>query len=162
MTRTRTLPEDLTDADVRDLLQGHPGKSEPEEVVIVLEGYRPKSWNTFYAGKHFSSRQEHVQDAQRAVLAALAVHPVAPFTVPVSVTVIAYYKGQMTDPDNVCSKLLIDGLKHAGIVVDDTPQYIRSVTTISRKDNQRPRAEIILTATTPPASRVTNGKETAE
>ncbi len=123
------------------------------DVVITLEGYRAKSWNTFYAGKHFSNRQEHVQDAQKAVKAALAKHPVEPFTVPVSVTVTAYYKGQMADPDNICSKLVIDGLKHAGIVVDDTPEYIHSVTTISRKDNQRPRVEVALKPSTRPTPR---------
>lgn len=139
MTRTPTI----SDADAKAALFGPVAPVQP--VTITLPGYRPKSWNTLYAGKHFRTRMQYVEEAHDAVKVALQEHPVTPFTVPVAITITAFYKGQMTDPDNVSAKLVIDGLRHAGVIVDDTATYITSVTCISRKDNQNPRVEIEIT-----------------
>lgn len=52
----------------------------------------------------------------------------------VHIIVNAYYKGRECDPDNVCAKLIIDGLKGT-VIKDDTSQYIASVTTTATKYN---------------------------
>ncbi len=46
----------------------------------------------------------------------------------VNITVIAYLKRPI-DPDNVSSKLIIDGLKLFGVIKDDTIKEVESVTT---------------------------------
>ena len=52
----------------------------------------------------------------------------------VDTEIIAYQK-RMIDPDNICAKLYIDGLKCL-VIEDDTPEYVIRVTTESRKSNK--------------------------
>jgi hypothetical protein len=94
-------------------------------VVIQLQGERPMSWNTFYAGKHWSMRQE---EADR-VHALVACHCIGytPFTRPVDIRFYVGFKSRPIDPDNVATKLYIDGMK-GRVLTDDTHKQIRSVT----------------------------------
>ena len=94
---------------------------------IFIKDYKVPSWNTLYAGMHWSKRKEMADIAHMVVLEAVGGKQ-DPFPRPVTIKIEAHMKRPI-DPDNVCAKLLIDGLKHAGIVKDDTHEYISSVTT---------------------------------
>lgn len=41
-----------------------------------------------------------------------------------AVVVTSYRCGTLTDPDNTCAKYVIDSLRYAGILYDDTPEAI--------------------------------------
>lgn len=100
-------------------------------INLSIEGQLP-SWNKFYAGMHHTKRTELKNEWRLLVRQALG--PVdAPLDYPVSITVYCEYKGSPVDCDNVCAKLIIDGLVQAGLLVDDTPEYVRWCTTAARK-----------------------------
>lgn len=65
--------------------------------------------------------------AHQSVKIALIGKDTTPYLTPVKITILAYLK-RTIDPDNVCSKLVIDGIKLCGLIQDDTPKYINSVT----------------------------------
>lgn len=114
-----------------------------EELLIVLDGERPKSWNAWYAGAHWRVRKEEADRVHLLMLVALGGRP-ARITRRVEVCVTAYFKGKQLDPDNLPAKLYIDGMVRAGLLVNDTPRYVDSVTTRSRIDKHRPRVEITI------------------
>ena len=49
------------------------------------------------------------------------------FDTPVRLRVISY-RVRLTDADNCCAKYAIDGIVEAGILRDDSPKYVQSVT----------------------------------
>lgn len=100
---------------------------------IVLEGRLP-SWNTLYAGVHHTVRTAMKNEWRAIVREALDDMEVTMYENRVHIIVDAYYKGRECDPDNVCAKLIIDGLKGT-VIKDDTSQYIASVTTTATKYN---------------------------
>lgn len=97
-------------------------------VIILLKNYKCPSWNTLYAGKHWSTRSEMAQYAHISVKEALLSQKWQPHTSKVNISIIAHLKRPI-DPDNVSAKLLIDGLKLCGLIKDDTLNEIESVTT---------------------------------
>lgn len=100
-----------------------------KKVKIELPYYKCLSWNILYAGRHWTKRQEMADDAKSNVIVAiLKDNPFLKFDEPVSIIITAYLK-RMIDCDNVCSKLLIDGLKECKVIKDDSPKYVRSVKT---------------------------------
>ena len=116
------------------------------KLKLILDGERPVSWNTFYAGTHWRKRSEIVRDVHLAVKAALMQNGrVPPFEEPVTITITSYFKGRQLDPDNITGKLYIDALVHEGVLHNDTPRYVDAVTTRSRKDKERPRVVIDIT-----------------
>lgn len=53
------------------------------------------------------------------------------------ITVINMRKRQI-DVDNLSTKALIDGLVHAGVIVDDSPEFVNEVVVKQfRSDNER-------------------------
>lgn len=108
--------------------------------TLVLENERPLSWNELYAGKHWAIRQEKARRAHALVRAALDPED-PPFERPVKITMTAYYAHNPIDASNICSKIYEDGLK-GWMIVDDSPEFVYSMTTISRIDKARPRLEI--------------------
>ena len=109
-------------------------------VTLTLDGERPVSWNTFYAGSHWSKRKAEAERVHALVRAALDPDT-PPFTRPVHVTVTAYYKSRPADASNVAAKLYEDGLI-GWLLVDDSPAHVAAVTTCSRVDRERPRVVI--------------------
>lgn len=66
---------------------------------------------------------------------------------PVDISLIFSFKGRTLDCDNCFSmaKMLIDGLRHWHIIPDDTPDYIQSVTCMSKKSAiKKDEVEIII------------------
>jgi hypothetical protein len=97
---------------------------------IVIPG-RAIGWQQFYRGKHWAVRAAVAQQIHGLVRAAL--DPEQPmFTGQIAVTVTAQFVHHLMDADNICSKVFIDGIK-GWWVPDDTPGWIRSVTTISEE-----------------------------
>lgn len=113
----------------------------PRRVLIVLEGERPISMNDYYSGKHWSKRSAETNRVKMLVRGQIDPDMVRPFGGPVDITMTAYFKGNTQDSGNVCTKPYIDALI-GWYFEDDSIQYVRRVTTESRKDNKRPRVEI--------------------
>jgi hypothetical protein len=114
------------------------------EVVIVLDGERPLSWNGMYAGKHFSKRSKMANLAHMLVRRAIP-DGFIPFSKVVDIHITAEMKHPVMDSDNVVAKVMIDGLKpdkddsHQPFVIrDDDPRWVRRVTTeaVKAKDNR--------------------------
>lgn len=109
-------------------------------MIIILLKERPVSWNTFYAGRHWIVRK---QEALRVhlLLKAHTLRVTEKFKGRVSIVMTVYFKDHPIDPDNIVSKLYIDGLKDR-VIVDDTYEWVDSVTTRVRVDKENPRVEI--------------------
>jgi len=62
----------------------------------------------------------------------------------VDVHITVYFKNRPLDPDNICSKMYIDGLVPT-LLDNDTRNEIRQVTVQSEIDRDNPRLEIEIT-----------------
>ena len=111
---------------------------------IVLEGERPMSWNKFYSGMHWSARATEADRVHHIVWGAT---PLSIFENRVDIHVTAFFKNRPQDPDNLCSKLYIDGLI-GRVIENDTRQFVRKVTVQSEIDRENPRVEIEINETT--------------
>jgi len=115
------------------------------EVILCIPD-APPSWNTFYAGAHHWKRKQladkwHLLVRESALSAQKGqAIPRGQGAITVSVN---YPDKRRRDPDNICAKLLIDGLVHAGILPDDSDQYVSSVTTRITRDKSLPRQTTI-------------------
>lgn len=86
------------------------------------------SLNKWYAGTHWIERKK-VVDIWHTTVHLICrkdkVKPVAGY--PVSITTKSYFKGKRKKDTSNCftaNKLAEDGLVKAGILIDDTPQYV--------------------------------------
>src|SRR4030042_1866323 len=109
-------------------MQMTPGETR----TLILEGERPVSWNTYYAGSHWSIRDKEAKRVHALVRAALDPE-LEPFTGRVSIQITAYVKNKPMDCDNLAGKLYVDGLK-GWWFEDDTPDYIESESTPPSKE----------------------------
>ena len=112
------------------------------QITLTLEGEQPMGLNRLLARVHWSIRDEEVARVKLAVRAALDPNWLM-FDKPVTITVTVYFKnkGVQLDASNIPAKLYEDGLIE-WLIVDDSPQYVRSMTTVSLIDRQNPRVEI--------------------
>lgn len=46
---------------------------------------------------------------------------------------ITSYRNRLIDIDNICVKFIIDGLVEAGVLVDDSPEFVESVEVLQVK-----------------------------
>lgn len=71
MTRTRTLPEDLTDAEVKDLLQGQAGKkpSKYRAVKTTVDGqlFDSKAEAAWFMGLRAREKAQEIRELRRQV-----------------------------------------------------------------------------------------------
>lgn len=116
---------------------------------LYLEDERPKSWNTYWAGTHWRKRKAERDRVHMVVREAIDPDNVQMFTVPIDITVIVYFdttgnKKQM-DSSNIASKPYIDALI-GWYIEDDSPDYVRRVSTESMVDNSQPGVFIIMSA----------------
>lgn len=100
-------------------------------MLITIVNERAPSWNSSYAGQHWSKRVAMVNDIWWKVQEVLPAD-VEMFAVPVDVCIVATYKGRIVDSDNIVAKIFVDSLK-GKLIRDDDPRYVRRVTTESRK-----------------------------
>lgn len=94
---------------------------------ITLSHYKCISWNQLYASRHWSIRSAIATEAHDNVKTALMGYKTKLMKNPVDITVVAFLK-RTIDPDNICAKILIDGLK-GDVIVDDSAAHVQSVTT---------------------------------
>mgnify|MGYP001577334176 CR=1 FL=1 len=117
---------------------------------IILIGERPISWNTFYAGKHWTYRRILAEDIHQKVFLTLKAKfgrkPIPQITYKVKIKITAFYKKTHIDSDNIPAKIYIDGLK-GSLIPDDDPRYVGPVTTLSCKaeEGEKERVEIDIT-----------------
>ena len=109
-------------------------------MIITIPDERGPSWNDFYSGGHWSKRK-NAKDRARQLVRAYLDPNVEPFDCIVDVFVTVYFKSRAQDSDNICDKLLIDGLR-PWVIVDDDRRYIRWACTRSAIDKVNPRIEI--------------------
>lgn len=114
-----------------------------ETRTLVLPGERPVSWNEYYAGSHWSKRNDEAMRVHSIVRAALDPND-DPFQGRVDIDVVVYADSRPMDPDNVCAKLYVDALK-GWWIEDDTRQYVRIISTGVEIDKDNPRTEITAT-----------------
>ena len=116
------------------------------EVKLVLQDEQPMSWNKIYAGKHWTHRQQEADRVHQLVRS--AIDPDKPmFDCIVDIEMYVYFKNRRVQQDasNIAAKFYEDGLI-GWIIEDDSPQYVRSVKTVSLLDRANPRVEIIVRA----------------
>ena len=92
------------------------------------------SWNKFYVGKHWMERKRLADYWHTQVMWYCRTEKVPHFE-SAWITVESHSKRPL-DADNVCAKIIIDGLVMAGVLDDDSPKYLKGVTTISRKSSE--------------------------
>ena len=111
------------------------------------------SWNVLYSGKHWNVRKEMAHVWKLHTIAAVQY---AALTnggrvyygeTPVNIFVRVLHKSKRRrDSDNVCAKLVIDGLKVAGVIADDDPRYVCVVST-EAVQSDRDETQITITPT---------------
>ena len=99
-------------------------------MTLVIKPHECPSWNGTYAGQHWTKRSAMANTLHYLAREAIPAEAEA-FASPVNITVTAY-RTRLIDPDNVPAKMYIDGLK-GRLLDDDTPHYVRSVTTRCRQ-----------------------------
>lgn len=90
---------------------------------------RALSWNALYSSPHWTKRKRIADEWKYLVLAACRKQKVPKADGQVDIEITAFCKGRVMDSDNVCAKLVIDGLKFAKVIRDDSPEFVRMVTT---------------------------------
>lgn len=116
-------------------------------MLITIPNYRTASWNTLWSGAHWTVRQSIADEAHWLVLIAVKEqHPdCEPFPYTVDIKFEVFFDVKPQDTDNLLAKPSIDGLRHAGVLTDDTIDQVGWVCCRSYVDKDRPRVEIRLT-----------------
>jgi hypothetical protein len=122
--------------------------------TITIPNERAPGWNAV-SRMHWAAQRKRNQEVWLAVRAAVGSECQL-VCVPVDIHIVATFKGNPLDSDNVCSKFLIDAIKSKRlpdgsvdqrILRDDDPRYVRRVTTESKRGKHN-QVEIILTEVT--------------
>lgn len=114
-------------------------------VEFEVEG-RAVSWNVAHSGVHWAVRKKISDEWKWRVKAALMDNRInkMPFKGPISIQ-FEVYVGRPIDCDNVCVKMIIDGLREWGCLVNDDPRYVKgiciSVQTKSKREYIKVRIE---------------------
>ena len=114
-------------------------------MTIILHGERSPSQNTYYSAPHWSTRSRlarQIHGTVRRRLMAMGIEPGTTCNRRVDIEVIGYFDQRPLDSDNVCAKIYIDALR-GWLLEDDSPRWVRRVTTESRV-SMDPRVEITL------------------
>lgn len=87
-----------------------------------------------YAGIHWTKRSKIAQEWHDLIFYECKIQKIPKF-LDAYITITSISKKPF-DADNICAKVIIDGLVTAGIIEDDTPKYLKAVTTISIKGDK--------------------------
>lgn len=116
-----------------------------EKTTIVLPDERPQSWNKTWSGRHWSKRKEERDRVHLVVRANIDPDQAKIYKGQVDIIISAFYdttgRKKQIDSPNIQNKPYIDGLI-GWLIKDDSPEYVRFVTTGSFVDNVNPRTEI--------------------
>jgi len=86
------------------------------------------SSNSYINGKmHWTKKNKIAQEYHRAFLEFKNKFEITEY--PIAITFIFRFKGRLLDIDNlgISEKLCIDGLRHIGLLKDDTPKYVNEL-----------------------------------
>lgn len=97
--------------------------------VLTINNYSIISWNKLYSIQHWAYRKQLADEAHKLVWFEARAQEIPHFDKPVSIKITAYKKRNLIDADNVCSKLIIDGLVQAGVIDGDDAKRVSWVTT---------------------------------
>lgn len=100
------------------------------EKVVLYIPLRPVSNNRFYSGMHWGKRKALADRWHVAVWVALQAAGLGGVRFErCRITVTALYadRRHLIDPDNLCAKVVIDGLVRAGLLPDDAPEHVEEV-----------------------------------
>lgn len=129
-----------------------------EAITITINDFRVPGWNTIMR-MHWTEQARRNDEAWMLARVAMGNRDWRELDYPVDVHVIATFKGNALDSDNICTKFLIDAIKtkkvkgeivERRILQEDDPKWVRRVTGESRRGKVN-GVEIILTevASTP-------------
>lgn len=137
--------------DVKELNKGisdpprrRSGASNLHRVIIVLEDERPPSANVMHAGIHWTKRRK-IANEKHALVARNIPDNLLPYECKVTLTFRVHMNGKVMDCSNLfwAAKMYEDGLVNAGILKDDSPKYVQSLTLESVPDD-RDYVEIVI------------------
>jgi len=103
-------------------------------LTIVLPGEEPKSYNKILRMNRWDRNAE--AQAVKQLVASYVPEGTAPFREQVDICILGYYQGRRRDGCNIPAKFFIDGLL-GRVIKNDSPVYVRSVTTLSRRGEPR-------------------------
>lgn len=116
--------------------------SDPTESILWKKGYRVNSRNEWYL-PHKDNRELQATIPQPAVRNDVAATPPGKARVPYRIVVrITSFRNRLLDPDNLCPKFLIDGLRYACLIPQDREQDI--VLEIKQVKSNEERTEVVL------------------
>lgn len=101
--------------------------------------------NKIYSGMHWGSRKSIVDKYHKAIKDSKVKIPKDRDIVK-DLIITFYFENRPLDCSNCffMAKCCEDGLVKMGVLIDDSPKYVRSVTCISKIDKNAPRIEIEL------------------
>lgn len=115
----------------------HGPKTETLTRAILQIPGRLPSWNQWWSGKHWSERSRLKESWAKLIWAAAMNGGMqhSRLQLPIWVRVIQWHERgnhRVLDADNLCAKLVVDGIKRVGLIPDDDPSCVKAVTTSSQ------------------------------
>ena len=112
-------------------------------VKLVLPGEKPKSWNAYWSGVHWTKRKKERDRVHWLVRSMIDPNTAHIFDVPVHIHINAFFENKrlQLDAGNIANKAYIDALE-GWYIESDKPEFVRFVTTGSFIDKESPRLEI--------------------
>jgi Holliday junction resolvase RusA-like endonuclease len=96
----------------------------PRRAAFATFPFTYPSWNAILA-MHWSTRKKHHDKFLNATGLILKSLHITPFTTPVKIVVDLYFKNKrIRDIDNYGGKWMIDAIRLAGIIPDDSTEWI--------------------------------------
>jgi len=112
-------------------------------IKITLKDHRAVSWNKIYAQGHWTTRKKLADEIHFRVK--IACKGVKRISKRVDILIVAMFKGKRAlDSSNICLKLYEDGLVKAGVIDDDSPKYVRMVTSESVPEMKKDSVNIFI------------------
>ena len=100
-------------------------------IITITVPHKTISWNQLYTAERW--RRSKLVQEERETMGHLLKRKIPKLTERIDIEISQFSKGPIVDSDNVCAKLWIDSLKDIQILKDDTPEYVRKVTTSSER-----------------------------
>ena len=101
-------------------------------ITILLKDHKTISWNKLYQQRHWTYRAKLVDTLHKLVHAELNRMKCKKKLKKIDVLFESYSR-RPVDPDNLCLKPYLDGIKTYGVIKDDTLEYVNSITQKSYK-----------------------------
>lgn len=110
---------------------------------IVIPNFKCPSLNKMYAGRHWKKRKDEADYIHKLVQSKVEKGDFKPPKTPIDIKYIAYFKYKhKRDPDNLAVKFITDGLVLAGLIEDDSCEFVRWVSSRAVIGAENDRVEI--------------------